>query len=53
VLWEEHLVREDPARLAKTGGVECLESFVDEMTDVGAAPRPIIADRSAAQVTGF
>jgi hypothetical protein len=52
VLWEEHLVREDTARFAETCGVECLKPFVDEMADVGAALRPVIADRFAAQVIG-
>jgi hypothetical protein len=53
VLWEEHLVREDPAGLAETSGVERLESFVDEVADVVTPARPVIADRSAAQVIGF
>jgi hypothetical protein len=53
VLWEEHLVGEDPTGLAETGGIEGLEPFVDEVPDVGTAARPVIADRLAAQVIVF
>jgi len=47
VLRQEHLVREDPTGLAEPGGVEGLEALVDQMPDVGAATRPVIANRFA------
>ena len=50
VLRQQHLVREDAARLANPGGVEGLKTFLYEMTDLGAALRPVVADGLAGQV---
>src|SRR6185503_3338670 len=50
VLGQQHLVREDAAGLAEAGGIERLEPFVDEMPDVGAAARTVVADGLSTQV---
>ena len=47
VLGQQHLVGEDAAGFAEPCGVERLKSFVDEVPDVGAAARPVVADRLA------
>ena len=44
VLRQKHLVGEDSARFAKPRGVESLESFLYQVSDVGAPTRPVIAD---------
>ena len=55
VLRQQHLVGEDATGLAEARGVECLEAFVDEVRDVGAAARPVVPDGLTAQVvrSGF
>ena len=50
VLGQQHLVGEDAARFAEPRGVERLKSFVDQMTNVGAAPWTVVADRLAGEV---
>ena len=50
VLRQQHLVGEDAARLAQPRGVERLKALVDQMPDVGAAARAVVADRLAGQV---
>ena len=49
VLRRQHLVGEDLARLAEPRGVERLESLVDQLPDLGAAVRPVVADRLAGE----
>ena len=44
VLGQQHLVREDAAGLAEPRGIERLKALVDEVPDVGAAARPVVAD---------
>ena len=53
VLRRQHLVGVDAARLAESRGVERLEPLVDERADLGAAARPVVADRASAQVVAF
>ena len=50
VLGQQHLVAEDAARLAEPRGVERLESFVDQMVNVGAAARAVVANRLSGEV---
>ncbi len=50
VLGQEHPVGEDPARLAQARGVERLESFVDQVVNVGASTRTVVADWLSRQV---
>ena len=50
VLRQEHLVREDPAGFTQPGGVEGLKALVDQLPDVGAAPRPVVANGFSGQV---
>ena len=50
VLGQQHLVGEYAAGLAETRGVEGLKPFVDQVPDVGAATRAVIADGFAGQM---
>ena len=52
VLGQQHLVGEDATGFAEPRGVECLEPFVDEVPDVGAAAGPVVPDGLAAQMVG-
>ena len=50
VLGQQHLVREDTAGLAKPRRIERLKTLVDQVPDVGAAARPIVANGFAREV---
>ena len=52
VLGQEHLVCENPARFAKARRVERLKPLLNQMPDIGAAARPVVANRFARQIVG-
>ena len=45
VLRQQHLVREDVTGLGQAAGVERLKPLVYQLPDLGAATRPVVADR--------
>jgi hypothetical protein len=49
VLAGQHLLGENRARFRQAPGVECLESVVDQMANLGAAGRPVVTNRLAGQ----
>src|SRR5262245_34240946 len=52
VLRQEHLIRKNTARLPESRRVERLKSFFNELMDVSASTRPIVANGLSGQVTG-
>ncbi len=49
----EHLLGVDLAGFRQASGIERLEAVVDQVTDLGAAARPIIFDDLAAEIITF
>jgi hypothetical protein len=50
VLGQQHFLRENAGGLTQPGGIERLKPFVDEVTDVRAAARPVVTDWLARQI---
>jgi hypothetical protein len=47
---QQHLLSEDAARLTEASGVEGLKAVVYELSEIGAALRPVIPNGLATQV---
>ncbi len=52
VLGQQHFLREDAASFAEARRIEGLKAFIDELSEIGAASRPVIPDGLATQVAG-